>query len=144
MYKPKYFTLDELCYSKTAENRKIKNFPDWVIVEHLNELAEKILDPVRIAWGGAVNCNSGFRCALLNAVVGGVFDSVHQIGYAADLSPANGAIDAFIAFVVQWLKSNKIKFDQVIVETQGNTKWIHIGLYGPKGQQRQQFLNIKK
>lgn len=144
MYKPKYFTLEELCYSKTAEEKKIKVFPDWEIVEHLNELTEKILDPLREAWGGVIFVHSGYRNELLNQLVGGVYSSAHKIGYAADLYPGNGAIDKFVTFAVQWLKENRVQFDQAIVETEAGKKWLHIGLYNSKKQQRKQIFNLYK
>ena len=144
MYKPKYFTLKELCYSRRAEETNTDNFPSWEVVEHLRELAEKILDPLREAWGDAVNATSGFRCILLNKLVGGADTSAHPLGYAADLYPANGAFDAFVAFAVNWIQRNNVKFDQLIIESDGNRRWLHVGLYNRKGQQRRQILNIKK
>lgn len=144
MYKPKYFTLEELCRSKTAEEKGINNFPTFEVAANLLELTEKILDPLREAWGGAVNARSGFRCEALNEAVGGVPTSAHPLGFAADLTPANGAIDAFVSFARTWITRMRISFDQFIVETDGHVKWLHIGLYNRRHQQRRQFLNITK
>ena len=144
MYKPKYFTLEELCRSDTARKKGINNFPSLEVAVNLLELTEVILDPIREAWGDAVNAESGFRCDALNAAVGGSPTSVHPLGYAADLRPANGAIEAFIAFARSWILRNGIAFDQFIVETRGNVKWLHIALYNRRHQQRRQFLNITK
>ena len=69
MYKPKYFTLEELCKSETAEKNGIKNFPTFEVVMNLLELTEKVLDPMRAAWGGAILVGSGFRCLELNKIV---------------------------------------------------------------------------
>lgn len=144
MYEPKYFSLEELCRSETAEKRGIDNFPTFEVVGHLLELTEVILDPLREDWGGPIICESGFRCLELNKIVGGVETSAHPLGYAADLKPANGAIDAFIGFTIGWLKRRGIPFDQVIDERVGRARWLHIGLYDKWGRQRRQFLNIKK
>lgn len=134
----KYFTLKELC----ATNRNIENFPSWTIVEHLTELTEKILEPLRVAWGGAIKVNSGYRCEALNKAVGGVSTSAHKNGYAADLYPRNGKIDEFGKFARDWLVKNKVKFDQIIFETKGKDKWVHIGLYSSTGSQRCETKNL--
>jgi len=142
----KYFTLKELCESNTAKEKGIDNFPSFEIVEHLRDLTEKILDPLREAWGSAIIVNSGYRCTQLNNAVGGVPTSVHKLGWAADLRPANGKRDSFIKFAEQWVKLNKIKFDQFIRETDKRTGsvWLHIGLYSPTGSQRGQFKDLIK
>ncbi|MBP5172809.1 MAG: peptidase M15 [Bacteroidales bacterium] len=143
---PKYFTLKELCDSETAKRKGIDNFPTFEIAEHLLELTEKILDPLRVAWGGPIHVNSGYRSPMLNKAVGGVARSVHQIGYAADLCPSNGKTEQFIDFARAWIIASKIKFDQFIHETSadGKTVWLHIGLYNNAGAQRGQFLNLVK
>ena len=138
----KYFTLKELCASDVATKKKIDNYPSFTIVEHLAELTKKILEPLRIAWGGSIKINSGYRCDALNKAVGGVSTSAHKNGYAADLTPGNGKIDEFGKFVKDWLIKNRIKFDQVLFETQGKTKWVHIGLYSSTGSQRGETKNL--
>lgn len=138
----KYFSLKELCASDVATKKKIDNFPSWTIVEHLSELTEKILEPLRAAWGSPIKVNSGYRCDKLNRAVGGVSTSAHKNGYAADLTPGNGKIDEFGKFTKEWLVKNRIKFDQILFETQGKTKWVHIGLYSSTGSQRCETKNL--
>ena len=138
-----YFTLKELCSSKKAKELGIDNYPSFEVADHLRILTEKILDPLRSAWGSAIRVTSGYRCPELNKAVGGSRTSVHPLGWAADLQPANGMIETFIRFAKQWADENNIPYDQLIRETQGNTIWMHIGLYGPKGQQRRQYLDLK-
>ena len=138
----KYFTLKELCASETATKRKIDNFPSFTIVEHLKEMTEVILEPLRVAWGSSINVTSGFRCDALNKAVGGVATSAHRLGWAVDLQPGNGKIDEFGKFVNDWLIKNKIKFDQVIFETKGKTKWLHIGFKSSTGSQRCETKNL--
>lgn len=140
----RYFTLKELCSSEVAAERKIDNFPSWTVVEHLAELTEKILEPLRVAWGGPIKVTSGYRCDALNRAVGGVYNSVHRLGYAADLYPVNGKIDEFIKFTKDWLTRKNIMFDQLIDERKGSTRWLHIGIRSSTGSQRRQFLNITK
>lgn len=144
-YTPRYFTLKELCSSTTASAKGIDNFPDFTIAARLLRLTEYILDPLRAAWGSAIIVNSGYRCKALNSAVGGSSTSVHVLGWAADLVPANGKIEEFIAFVKEWVKTAHIKFDQLIDEkdSKGN-RWLHIGMYGSFGQQRGQIIQKTK
>lgn len=139
MNKPRYFDLEEFLTSSTARQKSIENMPSWEIVEHLLELAY-FLDGLREDWGSAINVSSGFRCKTLNEAVNGAKTSVHQIGYAADIMPANGHFDAFVAFIKEWAKDKS--FDQVIVEESKTSKWVHIGLYNNAGDQRKQLFNM--
>lgn len=131
-----YFDLGEFLYSDTAIKLGIQNYPDsFEIVDHLRELKDTILNPLREAWGSGILVTSGFRCKKLNdSIIGASKTSVHQIGYAVDLVPMNGEINDFIAFCRKWFKDKL--FDQVIIEKSGKTRWIHVGLYNNAGEQR--------
>lgn len=139
MKKPRHFKLEEFLTSSTARQKSIENLPSWSVIEHLNELA-LWLDELRDAWGSGINVSSGFRNEKLNTAVGGVATSVHKIGYAADIQPANGNFDNFVAFIRNWARSKS--FDQIIVESKGKKRWVHIGLYDNSGRQRRQLFNI--
>lgn len=142
MYKPKHFTLEELLHSDTAITYRIENLPTWEDIEHLLELA-KFLDDMRDAYGKPIYVSSGLRKAKLNAKVGGVSTSIHQIGYAADIyvKGGNRPIEKFGEWLKEYLKDKA--FDQCIFEkSKTGTTWIHIGLYNNKGQQRRQLFNL--
>lgn len=141
MNKPKHFNLEEFLVSSTARQKSIENTPSWEIVEHLNELAI-FLDDLRQSWGSGINVTSGFRINKLNNAVGGVSNSVHQIGYAADVVPANGKFNEFISFIKKWAINKN--FDQIIIEKNRNSQWIHIGLYSNAHTQRKQMFNLSK
>lgn len=136
-----YFTIKELCYSYTAEQKGIDNSPSKEIEEHLKELIS-FLNPIREKWGSGIRVNSGYRCPELNKAVGGVDTSAHMLGYAADLYPVNDKFDDFKAFIVNYLKDKE--FDQCILEASGNSEWIHLGLYNNKHQQRKQIFKLTK
>ena len=87
----KYFTIKELCRSATAEARGVDNTPTDEVIGNLTKLVDNVLDPVREAWGGPITVNSGYRCEALNAAVGGVADSNHLYGRAADLTVGSKA-----------------------------------------------------
>lgn len=139
--KPKYFDLEEFLLSQTAVDNDIQNLPTFEIVEHLLELA-LFLDPLREEWGSAINITSGFRNKELNEAVGGVDNSCHRLGYAADMVPANGDMKGFKKCVIEWLKDQV--FDEAIMEknSKGDT-WCHLQLYSPKGFQRKKVFSME-
>ena len=55
------------------------------IEENVEALVEQVLDPARERLGKAVVVNSGFRCPVHNKAVGGVYNSQHVSGQAADV-----------------------------------------------------------
>lgn len=140
----KYFSIKEMYASAKANENGIDNTPPLEVKANLVELVDDLLDPLREAWGSGINVTSGYRCKILNTLVGGAPTSAHLSGYAADLFPANKKIREFKQFVVKWLKNNNIQFDQCICETNSRgSQWVHLGLKGSNGRQRKQFLNMK-
>lgn len=139
----KYFTINELIASHTAFILGIKNIPGEKEKEHLKEMTENLLDPMREAWGSAVVVNSGYRCKELNDAVGGSKTSAHPLGYAVDVVPRRKSFDEFVEFVVNWVKENNIAFDQILIESNSKgARWLHIGYKNEKGKQRRQIKNI--
>lgn len=86
----KWFTIEELTRSSTAERLHIDNKPSEAVVGNLKRLAEQTLDPARALLGSPIFVNSGYRCPQLNKAVGGVPNSFHLQGRAADLDTRNG------------------------------------------------------
>lgn len=137
----KNFSLKELIASDTAKSKGIDNTPSFEEVKHLNKLCDTILQPLRDAWGSAINVTSGYRCSELNRAVGGASTSAHLRGYAADMQiPKMKDFDKFVAFTVDFLKGRN--FDQLLIETSGKTRWLHIGLYSSSNLQRRIIKNI--
>lgn len=137
----KYFTIAELCNSATAKSKNIDNTPNEAIKYNLKNLIEKLLDPLREAWGSPIRVTSGYRSKALNLAINGSKTSAHNNGYAADLIPTNGKIKAFKTFVKTWLKDKM--YDQYIDENNGKSEWVHIGMYNSSGLQRRQNLIYK-
>lgn len=138
----KYFKVAEMLKSETAEKNQINNTPSVEVEQNIEELLE-VLDDLREFYGKPIRITSGFRCAELNRLVRGVSTSAHIIGYAADLRPVGDTFENFKASVLKWLKKNRVKFDQCIIERNKNTQWVHFGLYNRKGQQRGQQFSLK-
>ena len=63
-----------------------------------NKIDQQVIDmcqKIRDALGVPVHVNSGYRCPVHNANVGGVKGSQHTLGKAADLSCSLGALKMF-------------------------------------------------
>ena len=136
----KYFRLEEFLTSSKAKQKSIENLPSFEVVERLAQLAD-FLDALREDWGSAIIITSGFRNKALNAAVGGVSNSAHLLGWAADLQPANGKMKEFKKFISEWLQ-DKV-FDQAIIEKdKKGTEWIHFALWSPNGEQRKKIFSL--
>ena len=136
----KYFTLMEMCASNTAKEKGIKNQPTVTEVVNLTLLCTKVLDPLRKAMG-PITINSGFRCKALNAAVGGVSNSQHCKGQAADIN-IKGDI-AYGKKIFSWIKYN-CEFDQLIWEhNKAGAYWVHVS-YNLDGNRKQAFELTKK
>jgi len=83
-----------------------------------------------------MHINSGYRCAALNAAVGGAAGSMHMRGLAADiLCPQFGTpLEVCRAIVAAGVEA-----DQIIHEF---GKWCHIAFAAPGTQARGQLLTI--
>ena len=82
----KYFKMKELSHSDTAVSLGIDNTPTAAAVPLMVELIDRVLDPLREHWGLPIRITSGYRCPELNEEVGGVEDSYHMDGCAADIT----------------------------------------------------------
>lgn len=140
-YNWKHFTLKELTKSETASKFNIDNTPDKYVVSNLDKLVTNVLDPIRESWGRPIKVTSGYRCFLLNQLVGGSKTSQHMNGKAADIQPIDYKdIDEFISFFKKWCESNE--FDQCIIERSKNAKWIHISF--DEGRNRKKVFSLTK
>ncbi|MBQ5852920.1 MAG: hypothetical protein IIW53_02405, partial [Rikenellaceae bacterium] len=88
----KYFSIEELVKSASAERLAIDNTPPRAAQRMLTILVEQLLDPIRRRYGAPIIVTSGYRCPALNTAVGGVANSHHIVGCAADIvgeTPSN-------------------------------------------------------
>ena len=139
MKKIKYFSLSEFLNSATAKRLRIDNTPSFEVVDNLNKLAD-YLDGIREKVGKPILISSGFRCPVLNKAVGGVSNSQHQKGLAADL------ICADMESLEKVLRETG-GFDQLIKEhRKGSTSfWFHISVCSRNGKPRNQIImNLEK
>ena len=83
---PRYFTFGEMTRTDTGlDNRPAT----WEQVENLMVTANR-LDTIRKKFGKAVRVNCAFRSKAVNERVGGVSNSVHTKGLAADICAYDG------------------------------------------------------
>ncbi len=146
------FTIGELCASKMAQEKGIDNNPPVNIRTHLTETIP-LLESIRNEWGKyceennlgspAITISSGYRSPALNKAVGGVKNSSHMMGYAADIVPANGKQDDFEYFMSEVFAKKGYAYDQIIVERSKNSRWVHVGYKKADGSQRRQCFNLK-
>lgn len=119
MYKPIHFSLLELI--NTSTTTLANNVPTWDSLLNLISLCKYILDPLRDAFGKPIHVNSGYRSNFVNEAVGGVSNSQHKFGYAADISVSNrDSISELFALIQEM----KLPFDQVIYYRKAG--FIHI------------------
>lgn len=132
-----YFKAEEMLYSITAEKLEIDNIPtDEEIIENINYTLER-LNTIRENYGKPIIITSGYRCDMLNSLVGGVKDSYHKKGLAADLK--------WDADLAKHITENE-QFDTFIRERNGQTKWLHIQFKRNRNEERQhvRYINVKK
>lgn len=138
----KNFSLEELVFSITANNHGIDNTPNAEAKAALKRLAVEVLQPIRDAWGKPIVVSSGYRCPKLNAAVGGVKNSQHILGQAADIKASNPAENGKLhALIKRMIKAGTIKVGQLIWEygNKTNPRWVHVSL--PRaGKQNNQML----
>lgn len=128
-----YFTINELCYSATAQANGINNTPNATQRNALTALVDTVLDPLRRSWGKPILVNSGYRCPALNNAVGGKASSQHLRGEAADITTGSPQSNKQLYDLAISLH---LPIDQLIGE-RGYT-WLHIS-HKASGYNRHQY-----
>ena len=109
-----HFMLGEFLNLKKYPDNK----PSMQVVANLTYGCLMLLEPAREAIGCPIIINSGFRTPRVNALVGGVKNSQHLVGQAADIRPSDPArFQRLIAF----LRSCEYT-DQLLT----GSAWLHI------------------
>ena len=125
----KHFSKQEMarCFRENGARCKecrlvqpAKQLP-YGIEENMLALVEEVLEPVRERLGKPIVVNSGFRCPIHNAAVGGVANSQHMKGEAADITCED---NKRLAEIIEQLG----KYDQMIryKRPDGSIRFIHV------------------
>lgn len=146
------FTIAEMVQSNTADRLKISNNPPADVRVHLTETIT-LLECIRAEWAEyceryslgtpAIRISSGYRSPAVNKAVGGVKNSAHMYGYAADLNPVNGNEDEFERFMANEFSKMGYAYDQIIIERSNTSRWVHVGYKRPDGKQRRMCFHLK-
>ncbi len=105
-----------------------------------NKISQKVIDMVqkiRDRLGTPIRINSGYRCLKHNAAVGGVKNSKHALGLAADLSCKEGAFLLFALIADMKVRGVLPELDYAILYTQKN--FVHVDCGGA----RSKFFEIR-
>ena len=118
-----HFYLSEFTRSATAQSKGIDNTPSLEVVSNLQYLCQQVLEPLRVWIGKPVVINSGYRCAKLNQLVGGVSNSQHQTGQAVDIRlPDKATGQLYAEYILE-----HCRFDQLLFEhSSKGTYWLHV------------------
>ena len=113
--------------SQTALRNNLNNTPDEKQIENLQNLCEKILQPLREHYNLPIKVTSGFRSEELATMIGSKSTSQHCKGEAVDFE-IPGVDNKEVATKIK----NEFTFDQLILEyyndTDINSGWIHVSL----------------
>jgi hypothetical protein len=133
-----HFALSEFVISQSAARMGIDNTPSAVVITELRMTAE-LLERVRTILGDhPVLISSGYRSPQLNLAVGGVVDSAHVWGGAADFTvPGFGEPLDVIRAIAPHLDA--LGVDQLIWEYR---TWVHIGRAPTTRKARREVLTI--
>lgn len=118
-----HFTLMEMVRSATAIELEIINSPTPEDVVRMKALCENVLEPLRKRFG-VIRITSGFRCKALNIAVGGVKNSQHMKGEAADIHVSSLEQAEKMAGYAK----DHLVFDQLLIERRMSNGccWIHV------------------
>jgi len=132
------FCQDTLCHSDTALRCGLDNRCPPELLHNLSRLSAllgQIQQSLKLP-AGALKINSGFRAEVLNAKVGGVPNSQHCLGMAADVvCPEFGSPHDLATAIAQL----PFEFDQLILEF---GKWVHVSIAPSDQIPRRECLSI--
>ncbi|WP_085674870.1 MULTISPECIES: D-Ala-D-Ala carboxypeptidase family metallohydrolase [unclassified Pseudomonas] len=129
-----HFTLKELTASQTAARDGLDNTPSPEVVANLRLLCQA-LEQVRALFASPVIISSGYRSPAVNARVGGVRNSQHISGLAADFM----VLGVNNREVVRRVSESDVPFDQLILEFDS---WVHLSVSA--AAPRREVLTIRK
>ena len=128
-----HFTYDELGLTYVS---------DPVTIENMRNLAQDLLEPLRSEIGGKILIGSGYRDPEHNREVGGVPNSQHILGQAADIKAYDRSGNKIPPPQLAALIRNKFPYDKLIQYLPGTKGYPNGGVHVSyvKGRNRKEFL----
>ena len=117
------FSLEELTRTNYED---CPNEPNEREKANLRQLAQKVLQPLRDAWGQPLKVNSAYRSLLVNARVRGARNSYHLRGLAADIDCATDLAKAMRLALL--CRDERLPVAEVIISKRGAHYWLHVAL----------------
>ena len=126
-----HFTLEEMAASGTAIRMGIRNWPNGEQAGSLHQLCVNVLEPLRLRFGRIIIA-SGYRCPQVNSAVGGVKNSQHMRGEAADIH-CSSLEEAHRYY--DFIRLNLV-FDQLLLERRmrNGCCWVHVSYISQPGR----------
>ena len=118
------FSLEAMTRTETG----LPNEANTSVIANLTALCKNVLEPLRERVGAPIFVTSGYRSQAVNKAVGGVGNSQHLLGEAADTHVNTMSVEDWYQFV----KRAGVPFDQCIQEF---NDWVHVS-YNANGKQR--------
>jgi zinc D-Ala-D-Ala carboxypeptidase len=131
------FSLEEMIRSDAAIRLGIRNVPDDTQTDNLRRLCVEILEPLRAGIGKPIRITSGLRVPVLNTIIGGVSNSDHCLGRAADIQVEGMSAKS----VCEAIKSLDLPYRQVIHEFGA---WCHVSIGGRAEPPKRECLTAIK
>lgn len=125
-----HFALSEFTLSSKALELRINNTPPPELMPRLILVAE-MLERIRSVLGVPLTVTSGYRCEALNRAVGGVPDSDHMHGHAADFVASTFGNPYQVAKALAPL-ADTLGVGQLILEGVKGRKWVHVSTHRPE------------
>lgn len=136
------FTLEEFLRSSVADRLGISQTePPYEVVVNVTKLCVGVLQPLRSHFGEPVIISSGYRCPDVNKAVGGVYNSQHMKGQAADIYLGGDTEKETDYF--RWIRNN-LDFDQLILEGNEQTSWLHVAYVSPSLNRKKAWMQLSK
>lgn len=136
----KHFDFVELMDSNIAMTHGFYNEPyiygDAGVYDNLERLVDNVLDPIRELVAVPVIITSGYRCERLNKLVGGVPDSQHRTGHAADFYVKGFSKAEMKKLFLQLCE--EINFDQMILYA--HRGFIHVSYVSPESNRGEAII----
>lgn len=130
-----HFAWNELCVNTRIWGKQMPNEPTEETARALRALAENVLEPIRDILGVPMIITSGFRTKQNNYLVGGVVNSQHIKGQAADFYAKGISAVGTLKKIVD--SDTFVDFDQLICYRYKG--FIHVS-YKADGGNRHEIL----